>query len=539
MYSVMIIDDDAKVRSRLKSMIDWDNLPIEFACEASDSDSARDLYLLYHPKIIITDIFIPIINGLDLAEELSKIDPEIRFIVITGYDDFSHAKRAVQLGAVDLLSKPLFPDAINSSLRKAVSYFEKLQKERVSIEALQELLKNNLHDIQASYIGSLLHNRPKQPELIPQKLRSMHLPINGPHYAVIMASTSNDLGQKDYEALSVLLKNSITSTLNKQGYEAFSYLDSQFRVSCVISLIPEVSEDDIESALNLVNDEMKLTVGHGINAGIGRKVAKPEELYISYNEALSALGYSSTTPDDTVVLYKNITLLLNPFPSRAEVLGFIQEKIKNESSETIGDSVSNAIHAFVTSLYFENKDPDTTITQTRSFLLEILLIISAETYRFGYDLENLVPFDMIRQNLFLSSSQNEQIAFIVDLIRKLLELKEHKTIENNNHLINLSKSFILQQLSNEQLNLDMVSDHVGLSKIYFCKLFHKEEGISFTNYLKQERIRKAKDLLLHSNKKIYEISLECGFSNAKYFGYVFKQETGFTPGDFQKAQLSH
>lgn len=536
MYSVMIIDDDAKIRSRLKTMIDWDSFPIEFACEAADSDTARDLYLLYRPKIIITDIFIPIITGLELAEELAKIDPEIRFIIITGYDDFEHAKRAVKLGAVDLLSKPLFPEAINESLRKAVGYFETLQKEKASIESLQELLKNNLHDIQASYVGSLLHNRPKQPELIRSKLRSLHLPINGPRYAAVLAAADSDREQEDFEAISVLLKDTVSSVLNRQGYEAFSYLDSQFRVSCVVNISESAMEDDLEAALNLVCDEMKLTAGCGIRAGIGRIVAGMEELYVSYNEALLALNYCSTAPGESVILYKNINLLMNQFPSRGEILEYIQQKIHDENSETLGDSVEKAIHAFVQSLYYENQDPESATAQTRSFLLEILLTVSAEAYRLGYELENIVPYDTVRSRLFLSSSQGEQIEFISEMVRKLLELREHKTAENTNYLIGMAKNYIAEELGNDRLDLEMVSDHVGLSKIYFCKLFHKEEGVSFTNYLKQERIRKAKELLLHTNKKVYEISLEVGFSNAKYFGYVFKQETGLTPGDFQRKQ---
>jgi len=320
MYSVMIIDDDEKIRARLRSMIDWEHLPIEFACEAADSDTARDLYLLYRPKIIITDIFIPIITGLDLAEELAKLDPEIRFIVITGYDDFDHAKRAVKLGAVDLLSKPLFPETINESLKKAVAYFEKLQKDRASIESLQELLKNNLHDIQASYVGSLLHSRPKQPDRIFAKLRSLKLPIRGPRYAAIMVSADTD--QADFETISVLLRDTVSSVLKKQGFEAYSYLDSRFRVNCVVNLTQTSTEDDVEAALNLANDEMRLTAGCSVNAGIGRIVSAPEELYVSYREARNALSYSATSKD-SVVLYKNVNLLMTPFPSRGEALSSI------------------------------------------------------------------------------------------------------------------------------------------------------------------------------------------------------------------------
>lgn len=116
MYDVMLIDDDLTVRQRLRAMIDWKALGLRVVCEAADSDSAMELYLLHRPKIIITDICIPIISGLELADAIAALDPDVRFIVITGYTDFEYAKHSVRLGAVDLLSKPIFPEDLTRSL---------------------------------------------------------------------------------------------------------------------------------------------------------------------------------------------------------------------------------------------------------------------------------------------------------------------------------------------------------------------------------------------------------------------------------------
>lgn len=534
MYGVMIIDDDAKIRSRLKTMIDWEHLPIEFVCEAADSDTARDLYLVYRPKIIITDIFIPIITGLELAEELSRIDPELRFIIITGYDDFAHAKQAVKLGAVDLLSKPLFSETINESLKKAVQYFEKLQKDRSSITALQDLLQNNLHDIQDSYVGNLLHGKPKQPRQIEAKLRNLHISIPGPRYMAALVTVGDEENTEDFEALSVLLKKTICTTLNSRGLEIFSYMDSQFRVACVVSLDNE-SDDDVEVSFNLVCDEMSLSTGCRTKAGLGGIVNDPAQLYLSYNEAVSALTYLNTVKSDSVILYRNITNLLDPFPTRGEVLDYIIQVVR-QSCPGSPEDLEKAIRNYIRSIFMEQHDEEAASAQVKSFLLEILLAVSAEVYRFGMDLTKIESFENISKKLFLSRSQNEQIDFIMYYICTYIEMRENRTLENNNHLISLAKVYITDHLHEGDLNLEKVSDAVGLSKIYFCKLFHKEEGISFTNYLKRERVKKAKELLLTSNLKIYEVSLAVGFTNAKYFGYIFKQETGFTPGDFQKTR---
>ena len=130
MYKTMIIDDDAAVRERLKDIIDWQGLSLDLVCEAGDSDTAIEMYLLYRPKIIISDISIPRISGLELAEVMRKEDADIQFIIITGYHDFEWAKQSVRLGAIDLLSKPVFAETINASLQKAVRYFQAKQKKK-------------------------------------------------------------------------------------------------------------------------------------------------------------------------------------------------------------------------------------------------------------------------------------------------------------------------------------------------------------------------------------------------------------------------
>lgn len=133
MYEVMIIDDDEEIRERLKLMIEWDRLEMRLSCEAGDSETAQELFLLYRPKIVITDINIPIINGLELAQKMAETDSEVRFIIITGYNDFEYVRSSVKLGAVDLISKPILPEEINKSLQTAAENFRLLRERQASL----------------------------------------------------------------------------------------------------------------------------------------------------------------------------------------------------------------------------------------------------------------------------------------------------------------------------------------------------------------------------------------------------------------------
>ena len=123
---------------------------------------------------------------------------------------------------------------------------------------------------------------------------------------------------------------------------------------------------------------------------------------------------------------------------------------------------------------------------------------------------------------------------VVKLVEQIINhISNHGTTESN-HLLSMAKEYVRDHIADDRLNLEAVSNHVGLSRVYFCKLFHQMEGISFSAYLKTIRIEKAKQLLMTTNLKIFEVSSAVGFSHAKYFGQVFKQEVGQTPVEFQK-----
>ena len=114
-----------------------------------------------------------------------------------------------------------------------------------------------------------------------------------------------------------------------------------------------------------------------------------------------------------------------------------------------------------------------------------------------------------------------------------MEMQPSQHSNNNNHLVAMAKTYIEEHLHDKNLCLESVSEAIGLSKSYFCDLFHKTESVSFSNYLKDLRIAKAKELLQNTNLKVFEVADATGFSNVKYFCFVFKKVVGKTPSEYQ------
>ena len=167
------------------------------------------------------------------------------------------------------------------------------------------------------------------------------------------------------------------------------------------------------------------------------------------------------------------------------------------------------------------------------FLFYYLKNITSESLRIGVSLERFESY--MPTIVYLMQSDEVGCAeSALQLTEQLLKhINGHRGNESN-HLLHMAKDFIMDNIANEHLDLAAVSDHVGLSRVYFCKLFHQMEGISFSAYLKKVRIDKAKQLLLSTNMKVFEVSNAVGFSHAKYFGYVFKEIVGQTPAAYQR-----
>ena len=525
MFDLMIIDDDVYVRERLKAMIKWDSLPVRLVCEAGDGETAKELYSIYHPKIVITDIMIPIISGLDLVAEIIKEDPELLVIVVTGYNDFEFAKRALALGAFNLLSKPVFEDAINENLQNAVAHLEKRRKEKSSYTALQQLVNNNLPQMQEMYLVNLTRQKPKNPEMVQAKLAQLKIPCNGPYYTVALIAPQKQ--DELREEMAFFLRDTLEGCVEECGYTMCSFLDSNAWLNCIISSNVPVPNDCIEAAIIKAGEQMRFVHNVGVSAGIGTTVDSLAQIYQSFDEALTTINYQNVLGETSVTHYKNLERIESSVPMQDPIYGYLLQQFRAGNNDLIFETLNSRISTFDLKSHTGRK-------QVRNFLFEYITTIVNEAMHQGLDLDQMENHTIVLVNVFQNTDLDACISEVQTLTSNLANKLKLKHSTNTNHLISLAKDYIGKNLHDKNLDMDMVSNNIGLSRFYFCKLFHQVEGVSFTNYLKQERINLAKKLLVSTNLKVFEISDACGFSNAKYFSSVFKQVVGKKPLEYQK-----
>jgi len=528
MYDVMIIDDEIDVREHLISIIDWKNLPIRLVAHASDYDTAKELYLLHQPKIIITDINLSMGSGLDLAEEFTQMDPTIQCIVITGYSDFHYAQRALRIGAVEFLLKPIFPNAINESLQKAIGRFETLRSREASAESMRQLMNENAHSVQNAYLGRLFRFGYEGTTSVEAKFRELQIDCPGPYYAVALLALKRNDQLERYESACLLMEKQMRKMLLDTDLQFHLYFDSYFRLTCLVGStvknLDTVLEDTVSKLKNYLHFLDEFTLMAGISCG----VEGAQRLKDAFSQAKTSLNYQNVLSEDSVIHYKNVNayepVQVNSRNAARELYHLFMQKDWTALEKNLTE--------YMQSLSLEENG----LSQIRSFSLELLASLSSECSRQNLPLESALSApDMLQ--IMSSPSWQEITSATLNLVSGMMEMQTSQHSSNNHHLIEMAKVYIDEHLQDSNLSLETVSEAIGLSKSYFCDLFHKTEAVSFSNYLKNLRIEKSKELLRTTNLKVFEVADAVGFSNVKYFCFVFKKAVGKTPSEYQSTSV--
>jgi two-component system response regulator YesN len=530
MYDLMMIDDDMAIRNHLKSMIAFDRLPIRLVCETGDSETAQELFHVHRPKIIITDINIPIRSGLELSMEWSKIDPEIRFIVITGYSDISYVRESVSLGAVELLLKPLAAKDINESLEKAIAWFEKIRQEKLTALSMESLLTENLAILQRQYASLLLNPAISAEKTVLQnRLQLLGMKLNGPRFAVIYISLfPNESMPADVELTAIKIKAVSEETLQICGFNVFSYYDDSHILRCILSWNPGEETSAPEDCAGKICEKVSFLFGMELSAGIGIPVEQLTDLPLSASQAKSALESSHAYDSEAVVNFRNLKKTVSPDQEK------ILEQLRNLFRENDLSGFTRIINTA-----FESFIKDGQMEAACTFAYKYVSALLSDTAGNRPSADYLQEYAETMSQIFIADNMNDLKFRLLKLAKMLMEMLSCRQTERRNLLICAARKFISENLGNQKINLAMVSSHTGLSEVYFCRLFRKETGVSFSEYINKLRIETAKKLLADVQKRVSEICYEVGYDQPKYFNYVFKRLTGSTPLEYRRSLNLH
>ena len=519
LYKILLVDDEEEVRTSIIKKIDWEKNGFTVIGDAENGKDALEKIEQLEPDVVLTDVRMPYMNGLELAAELRRIHPSVKVVIFSGYDDFEYAKQAIQLNIIEYILKPVNARELTDILGKIKinldDEIERLRGETV----LQDNLKKNLVILRENFLSKLVKGKIEIKQ-IEHEMKEYALPfLESNCWVALKINLDNGGSDKDGNPLSV--QNLLDSRMQEwTGYASFH------RPSGLCAIVGMESEGEITHLMALLNDvcrESRRILYQPLTIGMGSVVHQIEKIAQSYSGAREAVAYGGIAGD---IVYIN-----DVEPHQKPIL-WLDDKMEADLNYALrfGDEdkilscVENIVQLMETSVS----------CNVQPYLISILHVILQVVQKHELD-EQLVfgkyaDYYGVLSEVSTTESLFQWLSGICYSISACIANARKGTTKT---VVQEAKRYIEENYQNSDLSLETLCDYLHMSAAYFSTVFKKEEGESYISYLTGVRMKKAAELLESTDEKTYVIAAKVGYDEPNYFSYVFKKRYGVSPNKFR------
>lgn len=520
---VLIADDERQIRTGLQEGIPWESLGFHEVYAAENGIEALSLCRMHKPELVITDIRMPGMSGLELGEKIRELYAPVEIIILSGYSDFEYARTAITMGAFDYLLKPIrireFVERVKNAHEKIEVYIQDFQdKNEFSVI-------NRIRTLQQMIMSKELLSE-KDQEIFRSQLQ---LKITE---SIVMGVCSVDtVFGHDLDQFGLYLEKCVHDLFQK--YKAEELYWERGNLFFIMSVF---SQTELKHRKEQLREEF-----HNCN-----KLLK-NQFDNTVSVAFSSTGAISEVPilfreTETVLkkrLYFGKESFLEPETEDAANRIVLNPVNEEELKKRIESLDYEHIHVYLQGVFSKLEEGKVTSSdlvrsicqQLKNFLLKVLMdkgIDIAGIFENNDHLLNEIP------DYFTIEEYENWIDTLYQIILKGLGSLSGR---QHSRVVLQAVDYISKNYAGN-INLENTAEYVQKSKNYFSYLFKKELGISFIDYLNQVRVEEAKKLLDTTDDKTYEISEKTGFNDYKYFSSVFKKITGMSPAQYKKRDKS-
>lgn len=527
---VIIADDEYLICSLLYNLIDWENLNLEHIGSANDGATLYKLIIEKHPDIVITDVCMPNLNGIELIQNIRKLDIPCRFIVISGYRQFEYARNAMRYDADDYILKPIEADELNAALLKVAT---SIRQNNYPADNSGTLLTppGYMH-----YLVELLTDY-KHPSSTLEDIETFNITHatsfkKGCFRFICIRLDAPDIPQENAADNSTGISASISQTiLSKMSSSCYYVLaDASIDFISILLNYDSAKENDVLTDLHdsfIASQHLcDLFIGMRSTMGIGNCVFSLSNCSRSYFEAYSALQVRIIHPGENEIFYENLS---SHSPNIDLSFGEISENILSYIDIRDSDRLKKLFDELIKTCKFDHEIIDMLnmldalcppISEAIAPQLEAPLNPQYFTRELKQALASSGSVDVLYSNFI------NPICSFVNQLRKEAELKLKRPIRQAVEYIEANYS--------KPLKLEDVAEIVYLSPHYFSDLFAKELHITFSDYIQKVRLEESKRLLINTNMNIAEIANTIGYADSRYFSKLFKKQIGIMPKEYRK-----
>lgn len=506
-YSVILLDDEELIIQSLRKTISWSDLNCYIRASANNGKRGKELIDQSCPDILIADIKMPGLSGLELAEYCAQYHPKCKVIIVSAYADFDFARKAIKAGIIDYLLKPINKQDLTAAIRKAIADIQKQEETAMRMERERA----NLENVRTLAEDSILFNLARYGTAGIKGEMFRYAADRARHAGVVIMIEFFNLTQKHMTVMAAGQGLYGTGLLNDGYHPAFGSADEK-----VVMICPLKKNYDYTTARSRIMETLR-RIQRSAPEEIGLNVICVSDVYRNEEELQQSYRQCITMSDQAY--FCKDSAVLEAVERDRESGAELNTEILVQALKNGQDTVVRDFFASWRKRLCGHRDKQLAMTKIRELQRETTLCASrmdmntADLWKHRFESEN---FDARYQ--VLEDGAGAVCAFAQGMAnpvsRCVLYMEDH--------------------YAEHDLNLEKIAQAVQVSSSYLSRAFKKKYNVNFTEYLTSIRIEHARKLLETSNRKAYEIADQIGYDDAHYFSQVFKKKVGMSPLEYRR-----
>ncbi len=537
MYKIIVADDEDDVRKGIIERISWEEYGFTVIGEAENGKEALELYEAEMPDVIITDINMPYINGLELLETLNTRYPKPIVVFLTAYDEFEYAQKAVSLSAAEYILKPITSEELTGLLKRLKNAMDDAASQREDINFLRREFENNLPVLREKFLSLLLNGRLSAGN-IEQKSRAYGMETlmgKSCMIGIIMADdehepnaeTAFETEQKELMQFAIYNIANEIMEVHQRGI-TFLYGDNVILIS--LGENEETLTRETLQTFEEIGQSIKKYLRFTVTIGAGYCCGKTDGIKDSYHSAITACNYKMLLGGDRVIYI----LDMEPANPPKDLPG---ENVLQGLIHSIRSAVQTEVDTQIDTLFADALCCHSTDNGYIPYIFEVVTAILKTAKDLGVDTAALMdsnpsPF---RQMMTITNLPGVK-QWVKQTCATIVEEAASKRQDINKMMVKKAIQYIREHYAEPDTDIETVCRHIHISQSYFCSIFKKETNDTFRNSLHLFRMQAAKELLRMTDMKLREVAERVGYTDPNYFSFSFKKTTGISPREYRNLQ---
>ena len=524
MYKVFVVDDEIVIREGLRNNFRWEENGFSLVGEAPDGEIALPMIRDEKPDILITDIRMPFMDGIALCKEVRRVMPWMQIVILSGFDSFEYAKQAISLGVQEYLLKPISSDELKRVLERLAERIEKERHDRSDLEKLRQQMVTGKLLVRDQIISNAIMNGITEAEgdKICAQMRSFGINLISACYTVIEFRSAEGGQYADMHA-------TLMQVLERSCETVFMCSGDSFLNALVLGDSEKDIEERAYSFARSALDELDRAGYPDVRATIGETVTNFCDISSSYKSARHTRHVVENTRQP--LRMRRITGardVREPHREEAHAME-IQPLYDRMKYADLGDFKDQLLE-YVDWL----KAVNAYIPLDGSYLrAEVLMTAFRIIQEAGGEPRQVLDPKWLEEGSFSGDDMEGDISSALNILHRAIKFRDSKGNVKGNPAVNKARQYLEANFTNPNLTFQDVVDHVAMSSSHFSTLFSQTTGVTFTKYLINLRMRKARELLYNTSMRSSEIAYAVGYNDPHYFSYLFKKNTGVTPSEFR------